>query len=150
MMEIINEEGSARQGLLRTGHGDIETPVFMPVGTQGIVKASTHRDLKEVGAKIILANAYHLYLRPGDQLIREMGGIHRFSGWDGAVLTDSGGYQIFSLGVLREIKDDGVLFQSHIDGSRHFLTPEKMVQVQENIGADICVCLDECVSYPSS
>ncbi len=150
MMEIIKEEGSARRGLLRTGHGDIETPVFMPVGTQGIVKASTHRDLKEVGAQIILANAYHLYLRPGDELIREMGGIHRFSGWDGAVLTDSGGYQIFSLGVLREIKDDGVLFQSHIDGSRHFLTPEKMVRVQENIGADICVCLDECVSYPSS
>jgi len=150
MMEIIKEEGSARRGLLRTAHGDVETPVFMPVGTQGIVKASTHRDLHEVGAKMILANAYHLYLRPGDQLIREMGGIHRFSGWDGAVLTDSGGYQIFSLGVLREIKDDGVIFQSHIDGSRHLIRPEKMIQVQENNRADICVCLDECVSYPSS
>jgi queuine tRNA-ribosyltransferase len=103
-----------------------------------------------MGIKIILANAYHLYLRPGDALIREMGGIHKFAGWDGAVLTDSGGYQIFSLGVLREIKEDGVLFQSHIDGSRHFLTPEKVVEVQENIGADILMCLDECVPYPSS
>jgi queuine tRNA-ribosyltransferase len=122
----------------------------MPVGTQGVVKAMTHKELRETGATMILANAYHLYLRPGDEMIRRMGGIHTFSGWDGALLTDSGGYQIFSLGVLREIKEDGVLFQSHIDGSRHFLTPEKMIRVQENIGADIAMCLDECVSYPSS
>jgi queuine tRNA-ribosyltransferase len=122
----------------------------MPVGTQGIVKATSPKDLKEMGIKVILANAYHLYLRPGDALIREMGGIHRFAGWDGAVLTDSGGYQIFSLGVLREISEDGVLFQSHIDGSRHFLTPEKVIEVQENIGADIIMCLDECVPYPST
>lgn len=149
-IQVLREEGRARLGIVRTLHGDIDTPVFMPVGTQGIVKATSPRDLKEMGIKIILANAYHLYLRPGDVLIREMGGIHKFAGWDGAVLTDSGGYQIFSLGVLREIKEDGVLFQSHIDGSRHFLTPEKVVEVQENIGADILMCLDECVPYPSS
>ena len=149
-IEILKEDGRARAGMLMTGHGDVETPVFMPVGTQGIVKAMTHGQLEELGVRMILSNAYHLYLRPGDELIRQMGGLHRFSGWKGAMLTDSGGYQIFSLGVLREIKEDGVLFQSHIDGSRHFLTPEKMVLVQENIGADIAMCLDECVSYPSS
>jgi len=149
-IQILKEEGHARLGIVRTLHGEIETPVFMPVGTQGIVKATSPKDLKEMGIKIILANAYHLYLRPGDALIRDMGGIHRFAGWDGAVLTDSGGYQIFSLGVLREIREDGVLFQSHIDGSRHFLTPEKIIAVQENIGADIIMCLDECVPYPSS
>ncbi|OPY80978.1 MAG: Queuine tRNA-ribosyltransferase [Syntrophorhabdus sp. PtaU1.Bin153] len=147
---LLKKDGHARLGIVRTGHGEIETPVFMPVGTQGIVKATSPRDLKDMGIKVILANAYHLYLRPGDQLVREMGGIHRFAGWDGSVLTDSGGYQIFSLGVLREIKEDGVLFQSHIDGSRHFLSPEKAVEVQENIGADICMCFDECAPYPSS
>jgi queuine tRNA-ribosyltransferase len=149
-IEIITNDGAARLGTLLTEHGNIDTPVFMPVGTQGVVKAMTHKELRETGATMILANAYHLYLRPGDEMIRRLGGIHAFSGWDGALLTDSGGYQIFSLGVLREIKEDGVLFQSHIDGSRHFLTPEKMITVQENIGADIAMCLDECVSYPSS
>jgi queuine tRNA-ribosyltransferase len=149
-IQILKEEGRARLGIIRTQHGEIDTPVFMPVGTQGIVKATSPKDLKEMGIKIILANAYHLYLRPGDALIREMGGIHKFVGWDGAVLTDSGGYQIFSLGVLREISEDGVLFQSHIDGSRHFLTPEKVIEVQENIGAEIIMSLDECVPYPSS
>ncbi len=150
MIEIDHTDGGARSGRLITGHGTIETPVFMPVGTQGVVKAMTHRQLEELGVTMILSNAYHLYLRPGDELIKRMGGLHNFSGWDGAILTDSGGYQIFSLGVLREIKEDGVLFQSHIDGSRHFLTPEKIVHVQENIGADIAMCLDECVSYPST
>ncbi|HBL25101.1 MAG TPA: tRNA guanosine(34) transglycosylase Tgt [Deltaproteobacteria bacterium] len=149
-IEIHCKDGAARTGRLLTDHGSIETPVFMPVGTQGTVKAMTHRQLEELGVGMILSNAYHLYLRPGDELIRKLGGLHRFSGWDGAILTDSGGYQIFSLGVLREIKEDGVLFQSHIDGSRHFLTPEKMIRVQENIGADIAMCLDECVSYPST
>ena len=149
-IEIIKKDGATRLGTLLTGHGNIDTPVFMPVGTQGVVKAMTHKELRETGATMILANAYHLYLRPGDEMIRRLGGIHKFSGWDGAMLTDSGGYQIFSLGVLREIKEDGVLFQSHIDGSRHFLTPEKMIKVQENIGADVAMCLDECVSYPSS
>ncbi len=149
-IEIDHTDGNARSGRLITGHGEIETPVFMPVGTQGVVKAMNQEQLKGLGVKMILSNAYHLYLRPGDELIRKMGGLHRFSGWDGAILTDSGGYQIFSLGVLRELKEDGVLFQSHIDGSRHFLTPEKMVHVQENIGADVAMCLDECAPYPST
>ncbi|MBA4417846.1 MAG: tRNA guanosine(34) transglycosylase Tgt [Syntrophus sp. (in: bacteria)] len=149
-MEILKEDGLARLGIVRTAHGEVKTPVFMPVGTQGAVKAVTHKDLKEMGVQIILGNAYHLYLRPGDGLIKDFGGIHGFSGWDGAVLTDSGGYQVFSLGVLREIKEDGVVFQSHIDGSRHFLTPEKSIEIQENIGADICMCFDECAPYPSS
>lgn len=150
ILHVKMEDGAARLGSLRTSHGVVETPVFMPVGTQGTVKAAMHKDLGEMGAQMILANAYHLYLRPGDRLIKEMGGIHKFAGWQGAVLTDSGGYQIFSLGVLREIKEEGVMFQSHIDGSKHFLTPERMTEVQENIGADICMCLDECVPYPSS
>ena len=150
VMAVIREDGKARLGSLTTAHGTVETPLFMPVGTQGTVKAAIHRDLREMGAQMLLANAYHLYLRPGDRLIKEMGGIHRFSGWNGAVLTDSGGYQIFSLGVLREIKEEGVTFQSHIDGSKHFLTPERIIEVQENIGADICMVLDECVPYPSS
>jgi queuine tRNA-ribosyltransferase len=149
-MEILTKDGRARLGMVKTAHGDVETPVFMPVGTQGTVKAATHRDLKEMGVKMVLANAYHLYLRPGDGLIKEFGGIHRFSGWDGSVLTDSGGYQIFSLGVLREIKEDGVVFQSHIDGSKHFLSPETVIEIQDNIGADICMCFDECVPYPAS
>ncbi len=149
-MEILEEDGLARLGIVKTVHGDVETPVFMPVGTQGTVKALTHRDLKEMGVKIVLGNAYHLYLRPGDGLIRDFGGIQKWNGWNGSVLTDSGGYQIFSLGVLREIKEDGVLFQSHIDGSRHFLSPEKVIEIQDNIGADICMCFDECVPYPAS
>ena len=149
-MVILEEDGSARLGIVKTAHGEVETPVFMPVGTQGTVKAAFHRDLKEMGVRIILANAYHLYLRPGDGLIKDFGGIQGFSGWDGSVLTDSGGYQIFSLGVLREIKEDGVLFQSHIDGSKHFLSPERVMEIQDNIGADICMCFDECVPYPAS
>lgn len=149
-IKIHHIDGNARTGTLFTGHGNIETPVFMPVGTQGTVKAVSHKDLREIGISMILANAYHLLLRPGDKLIRELGGIHAFSGWDGAVLTDSGGYQVFSLGVLRKITEEGVMFQSHIDGSRHFLSPEKAVEVQKNIGADVCMCLDECVPYPAS
>ena len=149
-LEVLREDGKARLGSLTTAHGAVETPVFMPVGTQGTVKAAIHRDLSDMGARMILANAYHLYLRPGDRLIKEMGGIHRFSGWNNALLTDSGGYQIFSLGVLREIKEEGVTFQSHIDGSKHVLTPERITEVQENIGADVCMALDECVPYPSS
>lgn len=147
---ILKEDGPARTGILHTAHGQVETPVFMPVGTQGTVKAITHKELKEIGIQMILGNAYHLYLRPGDELIRQMGGLHRFASWDGSILTDSGGYQIFSLGVLRRITEEGVLFQSHLDGSKHFLTPERMVKAQENIGADVCMCLDECAPYPSS
>ncbi len=149
-LRVLKTDGGARLGILETGHGPVETPVFMPVGTQGAVKDLLNRDLREMGAQIILGNAYHLYLRPGDTLVKEMGGIQRFAGWDGAVLTDSGGYQIFSLGVLRKIQEEGVTFQSHIDGSKHFLTPERIVEIQENLGADICMCLDECVSYPAS
>ena len=149
-LTVEKVDGQARLAALHTGHGTVETPVFMPVGTQGAVKAVLQRDLSEMGARMLLANAYHLYLRPGDALIKEMGGIQRFTGWDGAVLTDSGGYQIFSLGVLRKIEEEGVTFQSHIDGSKHFLTPERIVEVQENLGADVCMCLDECVAYPSS
>jgi queuine tRNA-ribosyltransferase len=149
-LTVARADGQARLATLQTGHGLVETPVFMPVGTQGTVKAILHRDLTEMGVRMVLANAYHLYLRPGDALIRDMGGIQRFAGWDGAVLTDSGGYQIFSLGVLRKIQEEGVTFQSHIDGSKHFLSPERIVEVQEHIGADVCMCLDECVPYPSS
>lgn len=149
-LALVKEDAGGRLGSLALTHGTVETPVFMPVGTQGTVKAIMHKDLEAMGTQMILANAYHLYLRPGDRLIKEMGGIQRFSGWKGAVLTDSGGYQIFSLGVLRDIKEEGVTFQSHIDGSKHFLTPERITEVQENIGADVCMCLDECVPYPSS
>jgi queuine tRNA-ribosyltransferase len=150
ILKLLETDGQARLALLQTAHGTIETPVFMPVGTQGAVKAILARDLRGMDARIILGNAYHLYLRPGDGLVKEMGGIQKFAGWDGAVLTDSGGYQIFSLGVLRKIQEEGVTFQSHIDGSKHFLTPERVVEVQENLGSDICMCLDECVAYPSS
>ncbi len=149
-LTILKTDGQARLAVLHTGHGPVETPVFMPVGTQGAVKAVLQRDLAEMGSRMVLANAYHLYLRPGDVLIKEMGGIQKFAGWDGAVLTDSGGYQVFSLGVLRKIEEEGVTFQSHIDGSKHFLSPERIVEVQENIGADVCMCLDECVAYPST
>lgn len=149
-IEIIKVDSGARLGVLRTAHGEVKTPVFMPVGTHGVVKAVMHRDLKNIGIEIILANAYHLFLKPGDDLIRDLGGIHKFSGWDGPILTDSGGYQIFSLGGLRTVKEEGVLFQSHIDGSKHFLTPERVIEIQDNIGADIIMCLDECIPYPSS
>jgi queuine tRNA-ribosyltransferase len=149
-IEILRTDGNARFGRITTVHGSVETPVFMPVGTQGTVKAITNRDLKASGVTMILANAYHLYLRPGDVLIKEMGGLQRFAGWDGPILTDSGGYQVFSLGKLRKVKEEGVMFQSHIDGSKHFLSPERAVEIQQNIGADICMCLDECIPYPSS
>ena len=125
VMEVLREDGKARLGSLTTAHGIVETPLFMPVGTQGTVKAAIHRDLREMGAQMLLANAYHLYLRPGDRLIKEMGGIHRFSGWNGAVLTDSGGYQIFSLGVLREIKEEGVTFPVSYRRIETFFDPGK-------------------------
>lgn len=147
---IRGECGRARVGILKTKHGEVKTPVFMPVGTHGVVKAIIHRELKEIGIEMILANAYHLYLKPGDELIRDLGGIHKFSGWDRPILTDSGGYQIFSLANLRTVTDEGVVFRSHIDGSTHFLSPERVIEIQENIGADIIMCLDECIPYPSS
>lgn len=140
----------ARLGRLVTPHGEIETPCFMPVGTQGTVKATLPRDLQEMGCQILLANTYHLYLRPGHKLIRELGGLHKFMGWDGPILTDSGGYQVFSLGAMRKITDDGALFQSHLDGSSHLLTAEKAVEIQEALGSDIAMVLDECIPADAS
>jgi queuine tRNA-ribosyltransferase len=141
---LLATDGQARAGLIHTPHGEIPTPAFMPVGTQATVKAMTPRDLHDVGASIVLGNTYHLYLRPGDELIAELGGLHKFMGWDGPILTDSGGYQVFSLAQRRKVGSDGVTFRSHIDGSEHCFTPEKVIAIQENLGADIIVCLDEC------
>ena len=134
----------ARAGLIHTPHGVVPTPAFIPVGTQATVKALTPRDLREVGASILLANTYHLYLRPGSEVIARLGGLHRFMGWDGPLITDSGGFQVFSLAELREVDADGVTFRSHLDGSIHRLTPEKAIAIQEQLGADIILCLDEC------
>jgi queuine tRNA-ribosyltransferase len=148
--DLSHRDGSARRGLLKTAHGDVETPVFMPVGTQGVVKAMTARDLEELGASIILGNTYHLYLRPGDALIARHGGLHRFSSWNRAILTDSGGYQVFSLAARRTVGEEGVHFRSHLDGSAHLLTPEKAVDVQAHLGSDIAMVLDECPALPAS
>ena len=141
----------ARAGLLHTAHGAIETPVFMPVGTQATVKGVTQRDLAgELDARIILANTYHLFLRPGHELIRKMGGLHQFMSWDRAILTDSGGFQVFSLDSLRNVTDEGVLFRSHLNGDAHMFTPESTVDVQLAFGSDILMVLDECLPYPTS
>ncbi|MBI3743937.1 MAG: tRNA-guanine transglycosylase, partial [Chloroflexi bacterium] len=140
----------ARAGMLRTSHGNVPTPCFMPVGTQAAVKALTPDDLRSIGGRIILSNTYHLYLRPGVDLIRQMGGLHRFMRWDGPVLTDSGGFQVFSLGHMRKLTDEGVLFRSHIDGSEHMLTPESAVAYQEALGSDIAMVLDHCPAYGDS
>ena len=139
----------ARRGIVHTPHGDIQTPVFMPVGTQATVKAMRPEQVKEMGADIILSNTYHLYLRPGHELIKEAGGLHKFMNWDKAILTDSGGFQVFSLGKLRKITEEGVKFQSHIDGSRHMLTPEKAIEIQNALGSDIMMAFDECAPYPA-
>lgn len=141
----------ARLGRLETPHGVVATPAFMPVGTQGAVKGLTPEELREVGAEIVLANTYHLYLRPGHALIREIGGLHRFMGWEGPLLTDSGGYQVFSLAALRRVREEGVWFRSHLDGgAEHLLTPELAVEVQHALGADIIHVLDECFPYPAT
>jgi queuine tRNA-ribosyltransferase len=144
-----DSQTQARLGVLETTHGTVATPAFMPVATQGTVKATSPRELREIGAEIILANAYHLYLRPGARVIEQCGGLHRFMGWAGPILTDSGGYQVFSLKELCKINEDGVHFRSHLDGSAHFLTPETVVQTQEQLGVDIVMVLDECVAAPS-
>jgi queuine tRNA-ribosyltransferase len=144
------KEGEGRLGRISTPHGSVTTPAFMPVGSQGSVKALAPADLQEVGTEILLCNAYHLYLRPGTEVVREVGGLHRFMGWEGPILTDSGGFQIVSLSALREVETDGVRFRSHLDGSLHFLTPEKAVQIQEDLGADIMMVLDDCPPYPAS
>ncbi len=149
--EVLKTDPSgARLGRLTTPHGVIETPAFLPVGTAGTVKGLSQQALEELGVQILLANTYHLYLRPGHELIREMGGLHRFMSWRGAILTDSGGFQVFSLADLRKVNDDGVVFRSHLDGSEHFLTPEKAVEVQMALGSDIMMVLDECIEYPAS
>ncbi|MGF7398751.1 tRNA guanosine(34) transglycosylase Tgt [Thermoanaerobacterium thermosaccharolyticum] len=149
--DLIKKEKmtKARLGVLHTPHGDIETPVFMPVGTQATVKTMTPEELKEIGARIILSNTYHLYLRPGHEVIKKAGGLHKFMNWDRAILTDSGGFQVFSLGPLRKITEDGVEFRSHLDGSRHFLTPEKVIEIENALGADIIMSFDECAPYPA-
>jgi queuine tRNA-ribosyltransferase len=141
---------SARAGTLTTGHGEIQTPIFMPVGTVGSVKGISQQQLKtEINPEIILGNTYHLYLRPGTNIIEQAGGLHKFNGWDRPILTDSGGYQVFSLAANRKIKEEGVIFQSHIDGSRHLFTPESVIDTQRSIGADIIMAFDECPPYPS-
>jgi queuine tRNA-ribosyltransferase len=149
----INQRDSntrARAGMIKTDHGEIPTPIFMPVGTVGSVKAVTQQQLKEdVGASIILGNTYHLYLRPGTDVLQASGGLHRFMGWDKPILSDSGGYQVFSLASSRKITEEGVVFQSHIDGSRHLFTPENVMDIQRKIGADIIMAFDECPPYPS-
>ena len=150
--ELLHEckQTGARRGRIHTPHGIIETPVFMPVGTQATVKSMTPEELKEdVKAQIILSNTYHLYLRPGHELVKEAGGLHKFMNWDRAILTDSGGFQVFSLGDLRKITEEGVEFKSHLDGSKHFLTPESVMEIEEALGADIIMAFDECVEYPA-
>ncbi|KGG81520.1 tRNA guanosine(34) transglycosylase Tgt [Caloranaerobacter azorensis] len=149
--ELIKEstECRARLGKLYTPHGVIETPIFMPVGTRATVKTMTPEELKDLGAQIILSNTYHLYLRPGHELIKEAGGLHKFMNWDRPILTDSGGFQVFSLGDLRKITEEGVEFRSHIDGSRHFISPEKSIEIQNALGSDIMMAFDECAPYPS-
>ncbi len=152
MFEVVHQskKGIERLGKLTTAHGVIETPCFMPVGTQGTVKAIAPQELESAGAQIMLSNAYHLFLRPGIELIKKAGGLHKFISWDKPILTDSGGYQIFSLALLRKVNDDGVEFQSHIDGMKHFLTPEDVIGIQQGLGSDIMMPLDECAHYPCS
>ncbi|MBU4526922.1 MAG: tRNA guanosine(34) transglycosylase Tgt [Desulfomicrobium sp.] len=145
--DIHKTDGKARTGELHTAHGVIPTPIFMPVGTQGTVKAVCPQDLKDLGARIILGNTYHLCMRPGDEMIARRGGLHKFMNWDRPILTDSGGFQVFSLSGLRKISEDGVAFSSHIDGSKHFFSPEKAISIQRNLGSDIMMVLDECVPY---
>jgi len=142
--DIIARQGQARAGIFHTPHGEVQTPVFAPVGTQAVVKALTPMQLEELGATLVLSNTYHLYLRPGDELIAEMGGLHQFMQWQGPLLTDSGGYQVFSLAESRQVDEDGVTFRSHIDGSTHRFTPEKSIAIQEHLGADIIMAFDEC------
>ncbi len=145
-----DKSGKARLGLLNTAHGKVHTPCFVPVGTQATIKALSNDEMKECGAEMIIANAYHLYLRPGEKVLKKAGGLHKFMAWDAPIMTDSGGYQIFSLAVLRKVRKEGVEFKSHIDGSKHFMTPEKIIGFQKILGSDIMMPLDECLHYPVS
>ncbi len=150
MFQLSKTEGKARRGVLTCAHGTVQTPAFMNVGTQGAIKgALSAYDLKDIGCQIELSNTYHLHLRPGDQVVREMGGLHKFMGWDGPMLTDSGGFQVFSLANLRTIKEEGVTFASHIDGRRIFMGPEESMRIQSNLGSDIAMAFDECVENPA-
>ena len=150
MFELLKTEGAARRGVFTCAHGTVQTPVFMNVGTQGAIKgALSAADLKNIGCQVELSNTYHLHLRPGDQTVRAMGGLHKFMTWDGPILTDSGGFQVFSLASLRKIKEEGVYFASHIDGRKIFMGPEESMQIQSNLGSDICMAFDECVKNPS-
>ncbi len=150
MFEVIKQEGKARRGVFTCAHGTAQTPVFMNVGTQGVIKgAVSAHDLKEIGCQIELSNTYHLHLRPGDETVRELGGLHRFMDWDGPILTDSGGFQVFSLSGLRKIKEEGVTFASHIDGRRIFMGPEESMRIQANLGSDVAMAFDECIENPA-
>ena len=146
----IDKNTGARRGVIHTPHGDIQTPIFMPVGTQATVKSMTPEELEENGAQIILGNTYHLHFRPGDEIVKEAGGLHKFMKWDKPILTDSGGFQVFSLSALRKISEEGVEFTSELDGSKHLFTPESVMQIEENLGADIIMAFDECCPYPST
>lgn len=148
-LKHICKQSGARYGVLHTPHGDVETPVFMPVGTQGTVKGISPEELNEMGANIILSNTYHLWMRPGEQIVQNAGGLHRFMHWNKPILTDSGGFQVFSLANIRDITEQGVHFKSHIDGSKQFLSPEKAINIQEFLGSDIMMQLDECIPYPA-
>src|SRR5918995_1323526 len=148
--DVTHTHGAARRGVLTTPHGAVNTPAFMAVGTQGAVKAVTHRDLDDLGAEIILANTYHLYLRPGAERIGAFGGLHTFIGWNKPILTDSGGYQVFSLAARRKVHEEGATFRSHLDGSEHLLTPESAVDIQAQLGSDVAMVLDECLEHPAS
>src|SRR3954470_9526097 len=147
---LLSTDGPSRLGRFDTPHGPVETPVFMPVGTQGTVKGLTPEQVKATGAPIILGNTYHLALRPGHELIRELGGLHRFMGWDRPILTDSGGFQVFSLAKVRKLTEEGARFRSPVDGREHLLTPELVIEVQHALGADIIHPLDECLAYPAT
>lgn len=146
-VQHVEKHTGARAGVFHTPHGDVLTPVYMPVGTQATVKGVLPRDLREAGSSIVLSNTYHLYMRPGDEIVAKAGGLHKFMNWNGPILTDSGGFQVFSLTKLNKIKEEGVYFNSHIDGSRHLFTPEKSISIQENLGADIIMQFDQCSEY---
>lgn len=151
MFEVMKKEGRARRGFFTCAHGTVQTPVFMNVGTQGAIKgAVSAHDLEEIGCQVELSNTYHLHLRPGDTVVREMGGLHRFMDWSGPILTDSGGFQVFSLAGLRKIKEEGVYFSSHIDGKKIFMGPEESMQIQSNLGSDVAMAFDECVENPAT
>ncbi len=150
MFQVLKTEGAARRGVFTCAHGVVQTPVFMNVGTQGAIKgALSAKDLKDIGCQVELSNTYHLHLRPGDQVVRDLGGLHRFMTWDGPILTDSGGFQVFSLASLRKIQEEGVYFASHIDGRRIFMGPEESMRIQSHLGSDICMAFDECVENPA-